>query len=367
MGASNMAYDEVTTAMATSNIALTKYWGKSDESINLPTNSSISITLDEQVGTRTSVLLSDRISKDILYIDGVREDFRNPKEEKVAFVGKALALLREMSGTDANVLIVSENSFPSGTGLAASAAGAAALSVALSKAFGLTLTQKEMSIIARRVSGSGCRSLFGGFVAWEKGGAKDGSDSIAVQVANENHWPEIIDIVALISEKKKRVPTTEGHKRTVRTSEHFAISPYIAEERTFRAIKAINEKDFNTLAEITMKDSNRLHAICMESYPPIMYLNDRSKAVIEAIHGLNDSMGTNIAAYTFDAGPNPHIITTRHYKDKVFSAIKDILNGNRVIVSGQGSGPRLLAESDSLIDIDHLRPVNAPKAEVRNL
>ena len=47
---------EVTTAIGTSNIAFIKYWGKLDERINTPRNSSISMTLDETVSTKTSVV-----------------------------------------------------------------------------------------------------------------------------------------------------------------------------------------------------------------------------------------------------------------------------------------------------------------------
>lgn len=36
------------------------------------------------------------------------------------------------------------------------------------------------------VVGSASRSLFGGFVRWEKGEKEDGTDSIAVQIADEN-------------------------------------------------------------------------------------------------------------------------------------------------------------------------------------
>jgi diphosphomevalonate decarboxylase len=51
-----------------------------------------------------------------------------------------------------------------------------------------------------------------------------------------------------------------------------------------------------------MQDSNSFHATCLDTYPPIFYLNDTSKAIINTVHELNEAAGSLIAAYTFDAG-----------------------------------------------------------------
>lgn len=68
--------------------------------------------------------------------------------------------------------------------------------------------------------------------------------------------------------------------------------------------KAIKEKDFEKFARITMADSNQFHAVCLDTSPPIFYLNDVSRAIIALVEELNRASGRCIAAYTFDAGPN---------------------------------------------------------------
>ena len=53
-----MADPIVVTSKCAPNIALIKYWGKSDQSLILPLNGSLSITLDKNViSTRTTIML----------------------------------------------------------------------------------------------------------------------------------------------------------------------------------------------------------------------------------------------------------------------------------------------------------------------
>lgn len=61
-------------------------------------------------------------------------------------------------------------------------------------------------------------------------------------------------------------------------------------------------KDFNSFAELTMRDSNQFHATCLDTYPPIFYMNDVSRAVANAVHIINQGYGKIVAAYTYDAG-----------------------------------------------------------------
>jgi len=117
------------------------------------------------------------------------------------------------------VHIVSKNTFPTAAGLASSAAGYACLTRALADLYAVEESYKgELTTIARMGSGSACRSLHGGFVRWSMGSKEDGSDSMAVQVAPEGHWPELRVLIAVVSDKKKDTGSTAGMVASVNTS-----------------------------------------------------------------------------------------------------------------------------------------------------
>ena len=195
-----MKIDEVVTAVGNSNIALIKYWGKRNRKLILPTNSSLSITLDENVSTRTSVMFSKKLKEDTFYIDGELKDMSDSDtQERFAIIDQ----LRNMAGVKERILMVSKNNFPASAGMASSASGSSTLAFAAANALGLKMDARELSKIARQGSGSSCRSLMGGFVKWNKGEKTDGSDSYAEQVFDERHWPEAVSYTHLT------LPTTE--------------------------------------------------------------------------------------------------------------------------------------------------------------
>lgn len=211
------------------------------------------------------------------------------------------------------VRIVSRNTFPTAAGLASSAAGYACLVHTLADVYNVTETYKgELSTIARQGSGSACRSLYGGFVEWSMGTRVDGSDSLAVQIADEHHWPELSLLIAVVSDKKKDTGSTDGMVRSVATSpllKHRSLA--VVPERLTLIEKAYRNKDFTTFATLTMQDSNQFHAACLDTFPPIFYMNDISKRVISLVHKINEVAGSTIAGYTFDAGPNAVIFTLK--------------------------------------------------------
>ncbi|EMG46004.1 MVD Diphosphomevalonate decarboxylase [Candida maltosa Xu316] len=349
------------------NIATLKYWGKRDKTLNLPTNSSISVTLaQDDLRTLTTAAASESFEKDQLWLNGKLESLDTPRTQACL---ADLRKLREQVEQDENVPklskmklhIVSENNFPTAAGLASSAAGFAALITAIAKLYELPEDMSELSKIARKGSGSACRSLFGGFVAWEMGELVNGEDSKAVEIASLEHWPTMKAVILVVSDDKKDTPSTTGMQSTVQTSDLFAHRiTEVVPARFIEMKKAIIDKDFPKFAELTMKDSNSFHAVCLDSYPPIFYLNDTSKRIIKLVEGINKEEA--IAAYTFDAGPNAVIYYDESNEDKVLGELykhfghvqgwknsyksETPINGvSRIIQTSIGPGPQVTKES----------------------
>lgn len=326
------------TARANSNIAILKYWGKRDERLILPTNNSISFTMDEQLSTVTTVEIDPSLKQDELHLDG-----KAATDKETVRVTKFLGLIRARAKSKTYARVVSKNSFPKATGMASSASGFAALAAAGAKAYGLSLTEQELSILARQGSGSATRSIFGGAVAWQMGIKKDGSDSHAVQLSGESNWGNLRNVIAILETEEKKVSSRSGMKTTLETSGLFGarLDGVKRREKTIR--DAISKCDFGSMAQAIMEESSNMHAVMLDTYPPITYLNDQSREIMYLIQELNSSRGKPVAAYTFDAGPNAHIYTTQEHVQEVSSILRSV-NPKRIIESAIGKGIQYLDE-----------------------
>lgn len=294
------------TWIAPINIAVIKYWGKRDEALMLPANGSLSVTIDmSKMRAKTTALTSPSITTDRLWLNGKEVCAGDPGWARFQ---RCVDHLRHRAGQhNAHVHVCSENSFPTGAGVASSAAGYACLAMAVSDVIGLDCARENVSAAARLGSGSACRSVFGGFVLWERGedGGTGGSESsIARQLFAEKHWPELRMVFLFVDERKKKVGSTDGMRRSMETSALMKARLESIPEKLVRMEDAIGRKDFAEFAEIAMRDSDQMHAVCLDTYPPIVYLRDTSHAVMALVTALNGACGRTVAGYTFDAGPN---------------------------------------------------------------
>ncbi|NTV35603.1 MAG: diphosphomevalonate decarboxylase, partial [Anaerolineaceae bacterium] len=190
------------TAIAHPNIAFIKYWGNRDSELRLAINGSISMNLDG-LFTKTEVVFSEKAKYDTLVLN--HRKIEGPGLQRVS---KLLDLVRTLAKRDLYAAVTSENNFPTGAGIASSASAFAALAVASSAALELDLDEVQLSRLARRGSGSACRSIPSGFVEWHAGETDE--DSYAVSLAASNHW-EIDDCIAIVAAGHKPTGSTEGH------------------------------------------------------------------------------------------------------------------------------------------------------------
>jgi len=324
------------TAQANPNLALIKYWGNRDEGLRLPANGSISMTLGE-LHTVTRVTFQVDREGDRVVLQGAPA--AAPASERVS---RHLDLIRDSAGLRAGADVVSTSDFPIGAGLASSASAFAALTVAAAAAARLSLRPMELSRLARRGSGSACRSIFGGFVEWFAG--TDDATSFAAPLAPEGHWP-LVDLVAVIRAEEKSLGSTEGH-RLASTSPLQPQRVAGAAARLTACRQAILLRDFDALASIVEEDSDLMHAVMETSSPPLHYRLAATDALISAVRRWRKA---GLAVCTsVDAGPNVHCLCPIDAADTVEARLAAQPGVGRVIRASVGAAARLLSPDDPL-------------------
>jgi len=323
------------SAVANVNIALVKYWGKRDEKLILPQNSSISMTLDG-IFTHTTVEFDEKYKENIFILN--KKELKKGTEE-YNYIERFLSRVRETAKTNLRAKIVSENNFPTGAGLASSAAGFAALAVATNKALSLGLTQRELSILARQGSGSATRSIFGGFVKWQKGEKEDGSDSYAQQIVPPGYWPEFKMIICVTSTKEKRIKSRAGMAQSVKTSPYYKAWLENVEDDLEKVEKGILERDFTLVGKVAQENCLKMHALMITTRPSIIYWNAKT---LEIIHSVLSWQEKGLESYfTIDAGPQVKILCQEKDVNKVGEKLKDIRSIENIIFTGPGRGARI--------------------------
>lgn len=328
-------------ASADANIALVKYWGKADERLILPRSSSLSLTLDglstrtevrflETPGNDAQVKDDDLVMRDTLTIDGKSQSGRALER-----VSGFLDIVRSMAGLEGTVAnVASWNTVPYGAGLASSASAFAALAAAASRAAGLWLSPRELSRLARRGSGSACRSVFGGLVRWNAG------------VSDETSYAEPIDssklnlaiVVVSVSEGVKPLSSREAMERTVATSPLYDAWIRSCAKDMEEAMKAVEYGDLELLGRVTEANSMGMHSTMMTARPPILYWLPQSVAILRAVQGIRaDGVG---AWSTMDAGPNVKVLVDAGDALSVADELKERVPGCKVSVHMSGHAVR---------------------------
>jgi diphosphomevalonate decarboxylase len=326
------------TVSAPANIAFIKYWGAGDLDRALPLNSSISMTLDSCVTLCTVEILGHE-GQDEVWLAEPHGGFGSLSPEFDRRVREHLDRIRLWAGRKEAVRVATRNTFPTAGGLASSASGFAALTLATAGAFEKKATDAELSLLARRSgSGSASRSIFGGYVEWAapKGETKADDDaSYAKPLFDADHW-ELRDVIAVVEIGPKTVTSLEGHRRAL-TSPYFAKRQELLPERIEKVRRAIRKRDLAALGPVLEEEAIDLHLIAMSSHPPVFYWSPGTIAVLRAVRELRQE---GLAAWaTMDAGANVHVICDPEAEDEVADRLEDLPAVGFVIRDGVGDGP----------------------------
>lgn len=325
------------TAIAGTNIALVKYWGKRDPALNLPAAGSLSLTL-ANLGSQTTVRFAADAGgadgRDRVLLGGVPAEARFAER-----VVRFLDLVRALAGLDLRADVATTNTVPTAAGLASSAAGFAALALAASRAAGLMLAPAELSALARRGSGSAARSIFGGFVELAAGSRPDGSDAVAHPLADEHAW-DVRMCVAVTGSGAKAIGSTAAMERTARTSPYYAAWIASVPGDLDQARSAVATRDLARLGEVAERSATRMHASALAAEPHILYWNPATVAAMATVRELR--AGGTAAYFTIDAGPHVKVLCASADVPVVERALGATPGVLRVLVLAPGPGAQIV-------------------------
>lgn len=319
-------------ARAHTNIALIKYWGKKDEELIIPMNSSLSFTLDAFY-TETQVTFSEKYANDSFYLN---DELQSEKEMKKVI--HFLNIARQLGNTTLFAKVESKNFVPTAAGLASSSSGLAALAGACNEALQLELDAKNLSRLARKGSGSACRSIFGGFAEWIKGDSDE--TSFAQHLYAENWEEELAMIFILVNDKEKDVSSRDGMRRTVATSPFYAGWLEAVSQDLAIAKQAIAAKDFQLLGKTVESNSLKMHATTLGADPPFTYWSPTSLAAMDRVRRLREH-GFD-CYFTMDAGPNVKVLTKKNQAPQLLAELQKYIAPEHLITANAGPGIEIL-------------------------
>lgn len=346
------------TARAHANIALVKYWGKRDRALNLPAEGSLSLTL-AALTTRTTVRFGADLDADRLVLDGA------PATGKaLARVSAWLDRVRRMAGMDRRAEVVSDNDFPTASGLASSASAYAALALAASRAAGLDLDARALSVLARCGSGSAARSIHGGFVRMHRGQRADGEDAFAEPLhagapetvadtapeaateaapeatAAPADWPVRMVIAVVGGGKAKAHGSRDAMEHCADTSPLYAGWLASVPGDLAAAERAIAVRDIDALGQVAEASALAMHASALAARPAIIYWQPPTLACMETARDLR---GRGVPAYfTMDAGPHVKVLTLADHAGAVAAALRAVPGVTDVLTSAPGGGAQVV-------------------------
>jgi len=314
-----------------SNIALVKYWGKSEPQI--PKNASISFTLSQSHTITTIDFIKTQglsTPKFEMYFEGEKKDDFKPK------IAKFFERVKEYCPyiLDYKMTISSENSFPHSSGIASSASGMSAIAMCLLN-LEKELSEVELSdefvhqkasFLARLGSGSASRSIEGPLVVWGEHPSIEGSsDLFGVPFPFEIHsiFKNYQDTILLVDKGEKQVSSTVGHN--LMHNHPFAEQRFQQANDNLEKITAyLQEGNIDQFIHLVESEALSLHAMMLTSDPYFILMKPNTLEIINAIWSYRRETGSKLC-FTLDAGANVHLLYPALEKDIVLDFVEKSL------------------------------------------
>ena len=312
-----------------------------------PANDSISMTLE---GLHTATRVTKSAESDHVFIFNGQTTQRDSKSGSKAF--KHLDFLQDKFSFTGNLRIESENSFPTGCGIASSASGLAALTLAAISAWTDSgsfqelaekgFSKEELSNLSRMGSGSAGRSIFGGYVKWNK--SNTAADQFINQEVNEDSWT-LCDSVVLFSSSEKAVGSTEAH-RAAWSSPLFAPRLASLDDRMKAVIDGLKKRDMKKLGEAIEAEALEMHAVIMSAEPSVHYFGKETGEFLAQMRKARKELDLPMY-FTIDAGPNVHVIYPQTHKDQVKAWLRTRIKDENLLHDTVGRGAQIKVTEES--------------------
>jgi diphosphomevalonate decarboxylase len=334
-----------------SNIALVKYWGKSNPQI--PKNASISFTLNN-CHTITTIDFEKRSGlKEInfeLFFEGQKKETFKPK------IAQFFERIKEYCPYvfEYDMVINSENSFPHSSGIASSASGLSAIAMcllSLEKELNPSLTNefvtKKASFLARLGSGSASRSIEGPLVVWgNHPEINNSSDLFGVKFPFKVHsiFENYQDAILLVDKGEKQVSSTVGHN--LMHNHPYAAQRFMqANENLSKITRVLQEGDIDVFINIVESEALTLHGMMLTSNPYFILMKPNTLEIIHKIWNFRAETNSKIC-FTLDAGANVHVLYPEKEREAVNVFIKNELSkhcqNGQFILDNTGIGAKIL-------------------------
>lgn len=337
------------TWRAPSNIALVKYWGKTDPQI--PKNPSLSLTLDAcYTQTKLTYTPKDFLKKfqfEVFLDNEKKDDFKPKIQSFFERIEVYVPFLKEYF-----FKIQTHNSFPHSSGIASSASGLAALALCvmsiekeLNPNMKMDYFYQKASFLARLGSGSAARSVKGSHVVWGKHKEiPESSDLFGVPFSHKIHpiFTNFHNTILLVDKGQKQVSSSLGHELMI--NHPFATERFKqASENITRLSEILQNGDIDSFISIVESEALTLHAMMLTSKPYFILMKPNTLEIIHKIWTYRKETGNHIC-FTLDAGANVHVLYPENEKDSIHPFIvKELIpycENNQYICDRIGNGAK---------------------------